>query len=65
MFESTVEHLGYNIVDYCPKVVDGFVDIPSAPGLGVQLLEDAQKIRPPLVQPMNMRLHRDGFVIDQ
>ncbi|KAI1617002.1 enolase C-terminal domain-like protein [Exophiala viscosa] len=65
VFESTLEHLGSNIVDLCPKVVDGFVDIPLGPGLGVNLLEDAQKIRPPLVQPIKMRHHIDGFIVDQ
>ncbi|RVX74923.1 hypothetical protein B0A52_01200 [Exophiala mesophila] len=65
VFESTLEHLGSNIVDYCPPVVDGFVDIPQAPGLGVNLLENAQTIRPPLVQPIKMRPHKDGFIVDQ
>ena len=64
-FESTLEHLGSNIVDYCPPVVDGFVDIPSSSGLGVTLLDNAQQIRPPLVQPIKMRPHKDGFVVDQ
>lgn len=65
VFESTSTHLGSNIVDHCPGVVDGFVDIPQGPGLGVNLLDDAQSIRPPLVQPIKMRPHRDGFVVDQ
>jgi galactonate dehydratase len=46
-------------------VVDGFVDIPQGPGLGVNLLDNAQTIRPPLVQPIKMRPHVDGFVVDQ
>ena len=65
VFQSTTQHLGANIVDHCPEVVDGFVDIPCGPGLGVNLLEDAQSIRPPLVQPIRMRAHRDGFIVDQ
>ncbi|GAW21853.1 hypothetical protein ANO14919_113790 [Xylariales sp. No.14919] len=65
VFESTMAHLGSDIVDYVPLPKDGFVDIPSGPGLGVQLLENAQSIRPPLVQPISMRLHKDGFVVDQ
>lgn len=65
IFESTLEHLGSNIVDYCPIVVDGFVEIPKGPGLGVNLLENAQTIRPPLIQPIKMRPHRDGFIVDQ
>ena len=65
VFESTVEHLGSNVVDYCPAVVDGFVEIPQGPGLGVNLLENAQTIRPPFVQPIKTRPHRDGFIVDQ
>ena len=65
VFESTTEHLGSNIVDQCPAVKDGFVDIPSGPGLGVNLLDNAQQVRPPLVQSIKMRPHRDGFVVDQ
>jgi galactonate dehydratase len=65
VFQSTLKHLGHNIVDYCPEVVDGFVDIPSGNGLGVNLLHNAQDIRPPLVQTITMRPHRDGFIVDQ
>lgn len=65
VFSSTTKHLGSDIVDYVPEVVDGFVDIPSSPGLGVQVLDKAQEIRPPLVQPLQMRPHKDGFVVDQ
>ncbi|KAI1308587.1 enolase C-terminal domain-like protein [Xylaria venustula] len=46
VFESTMTHLGSDIVDHVPLPKDGFVDIPSTPGLGVQLLENAQSIRP-------------------
>ena len=65
VFESTLDHLGSDIVDHCPKVVDGFVDIPSGPGLGVSLLENSQSIRPALMQPIRMRPHKDGFIVDQ
>lgn len=65
VFESTTTHLGSDIVDHVPVPKDGFVDIPSGPGLGVNLLENAQEIRPPLIQPITMRPHRDGFIVDQ
>lgn len=65
VFSSTTKHLGYNVVDYVPEVVDGFVEIPSTPGLGINVLDNAQEIRPAYVQPINMRLHKDGFVVDQ
>jgi galactonate dehydratase len=64
-FHSTGSHLGSDIVDAVPQVIDGFVDIPTLPGLGVNLLPHATSIRPPLNQPISMRLHRDGFVVDQ
>jgi galactonate dehydratase len=65
VFTSTTRHLGSDIVDHVPEVVDGFVDIPSRPGLGIQVLANAQEIRPPFVQPIQMRPHKDGFVVDQ
>jgi galactonate dehydratase len=65
VFTSTLEHLGHDIVDHCPRVVEGFVDIPRGPGLGINLLDDAQSIRPALVQAIRMRPHRDGFIVDQ
>lgn len=58
-------HLGSDIVDAVPLPLNGFVDIPTGPGLGMSLLPDAQKIRPPLVKPITMRPHHDGFVVDQ
>jgi galactonate dehydratase len=65
VFTSTLAHLGTNIVDYCPPVVDGFVDIPHGPGLGINLIDEAQSVRPPLIQPIQMRSYRDGFIVDQ
>ncbi|KAI8299052.1 hypothetical protein K4K61_010958 [Colletotrichum sp. SAR11_59] len=65
VFESTSKHLGSDIVDYVPTPKEGFVDIPSTPGLGINLVANAQEIRPPLVQPVRMRPHKDGFVVDQ
>lgn len=64
-FQSTINHLGSDIVDYVPPVEEGFVTIPTGPGLGVNLLDNAQTIRPPYIQPVTMRPHRDGFVVDQ
>ena len=62
---SQAKHLGHDIVDHVPEVVDGFVQIPTAPGIGIDLLPDAARIRPPLTKPVVMRAHRDGFVVDQ
>lgn len=65
IFESRPEHLGSNVVDRVPLPDKGFVDIPDGPGLGMALLDDAQKIRPPQSRPISMRPHFDGFVVDQ
>ncbi|CAK7221475.1 hypothetical protein SBRCBS47491_004538 [Sporothrix bragantina] len=64
-FTSTTDHLGSDIIDQMPELKDGFVDIPSTPGLGLRVLPNATTIRPPFVQPISMRSHRDGFVVDQ
>ncbi|EMC98760.1 hypothetical protein BAUCODRAFT_572886 [Baudoinia panamericana UAMH 10762] len=64
-FTSSMKHLGHDIVDSVPDVRDGFVDIPTGPGLGVNVVDNAQEIRPPFVQPISMRPHFDGFVVDQ
>ena len=65
IFSSTMSHLGSDVVDEVPLPENGFVPIPSGPGLGMNLLPDAQKIRPPLTKPITMRPHLDGFVVDQ
>ena len=62
---SQAKHLGHDVVDQVPEVKDGFVDIPTAPGLGIELLPDAEKVRPPLTKPIRIRPHVDGFVVDQ
>ncbi|MDB5414611.1 MAG: 2-oxo-3-deoxygalactonate 6-phosphate aldolase [Rubritepida sp.] len=64
-FQSTMKHLGHDVVDEVPTAVNGFVDIPTRPGLGMALLPDAQKIRTPIVKPISMRPHFDGFIVDQ
>ncbi|KAL2285874.1 hypothetical protein FJTKL_07573 [Diaporthe vaccinii] len=65
IFTSSLDHLGSNVVDFVPAVENGFVDIPTLPGIGVNVVGIAQDIRPPFRQPMRMRPHYDGFVVDQ
>jgi len=62
---SVEKHLGHDIVDEVPVPVDGFVDIPTRPGLGIDLVDDPAAIRPPFSKPVVMRLHKDGFPVDQ
>lgn len=62
---SVERHLGHDIVDEVPVPVDGFVDIPARPGIGIDLVEDPAAVRPPFSKPVVMRLHKDGFPVDQ
>ena len=43
----------------------GFLIIPDAPGIGVELADDAREKYPPRERPIRTRLHYDGSVIDQ
>ena len=47
------------------RVEDGFLIIPDAPGIGIELADDAQEKHPPVVRDIETRLHVDGSVIDQ
>lgn len=69
-FESGVmvsqpKHLGHDVVDEVPEVKDGFVDIPDRPGIGIDLVADPAAVRPPFSKPVAMRMHKDGFPVDQ
>jgi galactonate dehydratase len=57
--------LGADVVDHVPEVKDGFLDAPTRPGIGVNVLDDAPVRRPPVSKKVSMRLHRDGSPVDQ
>jgi galactonate dehydratase len=44
---------------------NGFLIVPDAPGIGVELLDDAQERHPFQPRKVNTRLHEDGSVVDQ
>ena len=44
---------------------EGFLVIPDAPGIGIEIVDGAEKEFPPVKREVNTRLHRDGSVIDQ
>lgn len=44
---------------------NGFLIIPDAPGIGIELAEDAQKRHPYKPRSVGTRLHLDGSVVDQ
>ena len=62
---SVERHLGHDVVDEVPVPEDGFVAIPDRPGIGIDLVADPAAVRPPFSKPIVMRLHRDGFPVDQ
>jgi galactonate dehydratase len=45
--------------------VDGFIRIPDAPGIGIELVDDIEKRFPPKIRPISMRPHVDGSMVDQ
>jgi galactonate dehydratase len=53
------------IVKGALKLENGFLIIPDAPGIGVELTEDAQEKYPPKPRSLTTRLHVDGSVVDQ
>ena len=44
---------------------DGFLIIPDAPGIGIELAEDAAERHPYAPRAVKTRLHADGSVVDQ
>ena len=53
------------IVKSAVQVENGFLIVPDAPGIGIELAEDAQQRHPPTPREVSTRLHVDGSVIDQ
>ncbi len=43
----------------------GFIVVPEAPGLGVEVVEDAEQRFPYRPRAVRTRLHVDGSVVDQ
>ncbi len=46
-------------------LADGFIVVPDAPGIGVELAADAEQRFPYRPRPVQTRLHVDGSVVDQ
>ena len=53
------------IVKSTLKLDKGYLIVPDAPGLGVELAEDAQERHPHKPQGVQTRLNEDGSVVDQ
>ncbi|HEY2131894.1 MAG TPA: enolase C-terminal domain-like protein, partial [Acetobacteraceae bacterium] len=56
--------LGSGIVTGLADPVQGFMPIPNGPGIGVELVPDAEKLFPERPRPIRMRPHQDGAVVD-
>ncbi len=53
------------IVKSVVRCEGGFLIIPDAPGIGIELAPDAARRYPPKPRPIGTRLHVDGSVVDQ
>lgn len=62
---SDAKLLGGELVTWVPELTDGFASLPSAPGLGTAVKENASEITKPTTKRVSMRLHSDGSPIDQ
>lgn len=65
VLRSQAKLLGADLVKSYPTVRAGFVCIPDAPGIGVELKDDVEQLRAPLYRPVSMRLSTDGSPLDQ
>lgn len=65
VLESGSQLLGSELVTGHPTPQAGFLTVPDAPGIGVELREDAEGLRPALYRPVSMRHNEDGSPLDQ
>jgi galactonate dehydratase len=54
-----------DMVNWTPTVTNGFAELPIAPGIGIELVDDAEILFPYKRRTINTRLHIDGSVVDQ
>ena len=54
-----------DMVTWIPTVKDGFVDLPTEPGIGIELVDDIVKKYPYERRVINTRLSVDGSIVDQ
>ena len=54
-----------DMVTWVPTVENGFALLPTAPGIGVDLVDDAEIKFPFKRRTINTRLHIDGSIVDQ
>jgi galactonate dehydratase len=56
--------LGNDLATGLSEQVGGFIAIPEASGIGVELVEDIERRFPERPRPIRMRPHADGSVVD-
>ena len=54
-----------DMVTWVPKATNGFIEAPTNPGLGIDLVEDVSTKFPYSRRDINTRLHIDGSIVDQ
>ena len=54
-----------DMVNWVPKVENGFALLPEAPGIGIELVDDVEIRFPYKRRAINTRLHIDGSIVDQ
>jgi galactonate dehydratase len=62
--DGGTELLGNDIATGLSEQEGGFIRIPEAPGIGVELVPDVEKRFPYRPRPIRMRPHVDGSVVD-
>lgn len=65
VLKSGQKLLGADLVKSYPVPQAGFITVPDAPGIGVELRDDVEQLRPPLYRPVSMRRTVDGAPLDQ
>ncbi|WP_408010178.1 mandelate racemase/muconate lactonizing enzyme family protein [Pseudalkalibacillus sp. A8] len=54
-----------DMVTWVPKAENGFIDVPTKNGIGIELVDDVEKRYPYTRRDVNTRLHVDGSIVDQ
>ena len=53
------------IVKSTIRLENGFLIVPDAPGIGIELMDDAEELYPYRPRPYVTRIQEDGSVYDQ
>lgn len=56
---------GSDMMTVLAEPEEGFIRIPDAPGIGIELVADIERRFPPRPRAIAMRPHRDGSMVDQ